>query len=106
MTKPTDTPAISEHTAKGTVATELAPRYAKQLATHFRHKAEVSMEAEGPRITLTGGSCVLVVRDKSLELRASAETAEALDRVKKVIGSHLERFGTRDRLTVVWSDRD
>lgn len=100
MTKP-----VTVHTARAVVTTELAPRYAKQLASHFGHKAEVRIEAEGPRIILTGGSCLLLAGDRSLELRAFAETDVALDRLTRVIGSHLERFGQRDGLTVLWADR-
>jgi uncharacterized protein len=105
MAEPTITPAADAHTARATVVTAAAPRYAKQLASHFGHKAEVRAEAEGSRIVLAVGSCLLVTGDNAIELRAEAETAEGLERVQKVIGSHLERFGQRDGLTVEWADR-
>jgi hypothetical protein len=93
------------HYAHAAVTTDGAPRYVKQLASHFGHKAAVSMEAEGPRIALTGGSCLLVASDNSLELHALSETAEGLRRIQGVIGSHLERFGQREGLAVAWPPR-
>lgn len=89
-------------TARATVATGAAPRYAKQLASHLGRRSELRPEADGTRIVLTVGSCLLVVRDDALELRAEAGTAEELERVEHVVGSHLERFGHRDALTVRW----
>ena len=35
-------------------------------------------------------------------MRANAEDAETLDRVKDVTGRHLERFGEKDGLSVTW----
>lgn len=104
MTGSTIHSTATAHLARAMVATEAAPRYAKQLASHFGHKAEIRAETEGPRIVLSVGSCLLVVGEAALELRAAAETAEGLERVQKVIGSHLERFGQRDELTVNWAD--
>ncbi|MFF0991373.1 DUF2218 domain-containing protein [Kocuria nitroreducens] len=105
MARPRIDPAVTAHVARAAVATETAARYAKQLASHFGHKAEIRTEAEGPRIVLTVGSCLLVPGDHALELRAQSETREGLERVQKVVGSHLERFGQRDGLAVEWVDR-
>lgn len=105
MTESSTRPAATAHAAQASVVTEAAARYAKQLASHFGHKAEVRTEAEGSRIVLTVGTCLLVAGDHALELRARSETSEGLERVQQVIGSHLERFGQRDGLTVDWSER-
>jgi len=35
-------------------------------------------------------------------VRASAESTEALEQVKDVVGRHLERFGQRNELHVSW----
>jgi hypothetical protein len=90
-------------TASAAVPTDAAERYAKQLASHLGRKAEVREEAEGRRVVLGGGSCLLVAGDRALELRAEATSAESLEQVQRVVGSHLERFGQRNELVVVWA---
>ncbi|MFD9667119.1 DUF2218 domain-containing protein [Rhodococcus sp. NPDC059968] len=84
------------------MATESALRYSKQLAMHLGHRGEFHAEVLGPRIVLSMGSCLLIPHEASLELRAEAETAEQLQQLEQVVGSHLERFGRRDDLTVQW----
>jgi hypothetical protein len=90
-------------TSTADVATTSAPRYAKQLASHLGHKAEVRDEPEGQRIVIGNGSCLLVCGDQALTLQAQAEDTEGLDRVKNVVGSHLERFGAKNELVVAWT---
>lgn len=89
-------------TATATVATEAAERYAKQLASHLGRKSEVREEADGVRLVLGGGSCLLAPGATALVLGAEAPTVEALDTVTRVVGSHLERFGARNELVVTW----
>ena len=38
----------------------------------------------------------------ALVMRADADDAEELDRVKDVSGRHLERFGEKDGLVATW----
>lgn len=90
-------------TADASVPTDSAERYAKQLASHLGRKAEVREEPEGRRVVLGDGSCLLVAGPSALELRAEAASAESLERVRHVVGSHLERFGQRDTPSVAWS---
>ena len=85
------------------MATDPSERYAKQLTSHLRRKAEVREEPEGRRVVLGVGSCLLVAGETALELRAEAASAESLERVQHVVGSHLERFGQRNELVVVWA---
>lgn len=102
MTGPSTRPAAATHAATAAVATEAAARYAKQLASHLGRKAEIRDEADGPRVVIGAGSCLLVAGEHALELRARAETADGLERVQQVVGGHLERFGQREGLTVDW----
>jgi uncharacterized protein len=89
-------------TASAVVKTPMPQRYAKQLASHLGRRSEVIEEAGGTRLKLAGGECLLQPQGESLELLASAPSAEALDRVTQVVGSHLERFGQRNELHVEW----
>ena len=90
-------------TATSRVVTERGERYRKQLASHFGNRIEV---AETPDATVLkwgfGGTTTLTVEPDALVMRAEAQDAEALERVKDVTGRHLERFGDKDNLAVAW----
>jgi hypothetical protein len=89
-------------TARADVATATPERYAKQLAAHLGRRSEIRDEADGTRIVLDVGDCLLRSHEGGLELLATAPGPEELDRVEDVVGRHLERFGQRNELTVVW----
>jgi uncharacterized protein len=90
-------------TATSRVATERGERYRKQLASHFGNKIKVAEEPSGTVLSWGfGGTTTLTVEAGALVLRADAEDAETLDRVKDVTGRHLERFGEKDGLKVTW----
>jgi hypothetical protein len=90
-------------TATSRVATERGERYRKQLASHFGNKVEVVEEPSGTVLRWGfGGTTTLTVEAGALVVRADAEDAETLDRVKDVTGRHLERFGEKDGLVVTW----
>ena len=94
---------MPELTATATVPTATPERYAKQLASHLGRRCEIREEPEGIRILLADtGNCLLVSRDDALDLSATAQGPEELDRVMHVVGSHLERFGQRNELEVSW----
>jgi hypothetical protein len=88
--------------ATAVVATPTPERYAKQLASHLGRRSEVVEQDAGTLLRLAGGECLLRSQGDALELHASAPTAEALERVTAVVGSHLERFGQRNELLVSW----
>jgi hypothetical protein len=89
-------------TSHADVATDAAPRYAKQLGPVLGRRVEVVPEAEGDRIVIGDGSCLLVPGEAALVLRAQAPSQESLARVQDVVGGHLERFGQRNELAVHW----
>ena len=88
--------------ATASVATATPERYAKQLAAHLGRRCEVRDEAAGVRLIFPDGDCLLRVEDGSLELDAAATGPTELERITGVVGSHLERFGQRNELTVRW----
>ena len=89
--------------ATARVATERGERYRKQLASHFGNKIEVTENPEGTVLTWGfGGTTTLTVEADALVMRADADDASTLDQVKDVTGRHLERFGEKDGLVVVW----
>ena len=90
-------------TARADVRTEAPERYAKQLVSHLGHRVEFTTEGTTSTATIGTGTGIVEVGDGVLTLRAEGPDAEALDRVQDVLGRHLERFGQREGLTVVWT---
>jgi uncharacterized protein len=87
------------------VKTDRASRYLTQLCKHFAHKVRAEWTDRQGRVEFDFGACTLVAQDAFLELTAAAPDSEALARVEHVVGSHAERFGSRDGLTVTWQRR-
>jgi hypothetical protein len=93
------------YTSVAYVATDAAGRYAKQLASHLGRRGGVEELAGGVyRLTLGSGEGTLVPEPDRLVMRAKADDAESLASVQDVMGRHLERFGRRNELTVVWQE--
>jgi uncharacterized protein len=90
-------------TARADVTTDSPERYAKQLVSHLGRKVEFTVDGATSRASIAGGTGVIEVGDGVLTLHAEAPDAETLDRVQDVLGRHLERFGQRNELSVVWT---
>jgi hypothetical protein len=88
------------------VATKSALRYLGQLCKHFGHKVPASIEGDHGWIAFDFGRCHLAANDEELSLHNSASTMEELERLEKVIASHLERFAFREELSVTWQRED
>jgi hypothetical protein len=88
--------------ARADVVTETPARYAKQLVSHLGHR--LTWRTDGNTSTAAIGEATgsVVVGDGILTLIATAPDAESLARARHVLGSHLERFGQRNELTVTW----
>jgi hypothetical protein len=92
--------ALSSH---ADVHTEMASRYLQQLCKHFGHKIPAEFTPEEGTIRFPFGTCALKATGDVLALDVSAATAEDLERMRGVIGSHLERFAFRDTPTISWN---
>jgi uncharacterized protein len=93
---------MTEITSSATVETEKPVPYMRQLCKHFAHKREASFDDDSGYIQFDFGRCELLARDGCLELVVSAPDEESRARLEQVIGSHVERFGRRDGLSVTW----
>jgi hypothetical protein len=90
--------------SEATVATTRPAPYMKQLCKHFGHKVEATFDDERGAIHMPMGLCELdATAPDALLLQLSAEDADSLARLEQVVGSHLERFGRRDELAVVFA---
>ncbi|WP_377645305.1 DUF2218 domain-containing protein [Oryzobacter terrae] len=87
-------------TLTGTIPTPRGARYAKQLAGHWREKAEVTERPDGSVAFLMEGGASATLTPREDDLRVEASSAE----FGEVVRRHLERFGTREELTLVWDD--
>jgi hypothetical protein len=92
--------ALSSH---ADVRTEMASRYLQQLCKHFAHKIPAECTPDEGTIRFPFGTCALKAADDVLALDVAAANAEDLDRMRGVIGSHLERFAFRDKPTIAWN---
>jgi beta-glucosidase len=90
-------------TRHGTMATERPERYAKQLAAHWARKGSAGEEDGATVIRFETGQVVKMWPDGGL-LRVEASVPEDgdPDRFAQVVKEHLERFGQRHELDVVW----
>jgi hypothetical protein len=91
------------HRSHASVLTGQAHRYGRQLCEHFAHKIEARWDEDhGVADFGPPGTCHLRATDDALELEAVAETEAGLQRVQAVLTDHVERFGRRAGLQVVW----
>jgi uncharacterized protein len=90
-------------TVNGTMATDRPERYAKQLVSHWSERGPVSTEA-GATIQRWNTGQVLVLRptDGALEVEVTVPDGDDAARFAQVVKAHLERFGQRDEVNVVW----
>jgi hypothetical protein len=88
----------------GTMATARPERYAKQLVSHWSKRGPVTDE-DGATVQRWESGQVIVLRPGAgvLEVEVSVPAGGDIDRFAQVVKEHLERFGSRDELNVVWS---
>ena len=90
-------------TVTGTMATDRPERYAKQLVSHWAKRGPVTEEA-GATVQRWESGQVIVLRPAEglLEVEVTVPEDGDVARFAQVVKEHLERFGTRDELEVVW----
>ncbi len=94
-------------TSQAKVATDAAPRYAKQLLSHLGHRAQVeALEGvpDGGKLVFAYGTGTVQPAGDHILLVAEAGDEESLRHVEDVLARHLERFGARRELVVTWEE--
>jgi hypothetical protein len=89
--------------AEARVKTGKPSLYLQQLCAHFGHRISAEHTEERGSIRFDAGTCELAAEPETLVVRVEAADQESLERLERVVGSHLERFGYRDALTVQWT---
>jgi hypothetical protein len=93
---------MAEIRSRAQVATDKPAAYMRQLCKHFGHKVDTSFDEESGYIQFEFGRCELHASDRTLAIEVSAADEDSHSRMESVVGSHLERFGRRDDLSVAW----
>jgi uncharacterized protein len=93
---------MAQMTSRAEVATDKPVAYMRQLCKHFGHKVDAGFDEDSGHIEFEFGRCELHAAGGSLTLEVSAADEESHERMERVVGSHLERFGRRDGLSVAW----
>jgi len=90
-------------TRTGAMATDRPERYAKQLASHWAKRGPAT-EEDGATVLRWETGQVIVMRpaECALEVAVSVPNDADADRFAQVVKDHLERFGQRDELDLVW----
>jgi hypothetical protein len=91
-------------TVRGTMATDRPERYAKQLVAHWAKRGPVTTEDDATvQRWETGQVIVLRPAGDMLEIEVSVGDDGDVAHFAQVVKEHLEQFGQRDELNVVWS---
>jgi hypothetical protein len=93
-------------TSRAEVPTDKPVAYMRQLCKHFGHKVDASFDDDSGYIQFEFGRCELQASGAVLAIEVSAPDDESHERMERVVGSHLERFGRRDELSVSWTEAD
>ena len=101
--QPHNVVSVTEIRSRAEVATDKPVAYMRQLCKHFGHKVDASFGEDSGYIQFDFGRCELHAAEGRLMLEVSAVDEESHARMERVIGSHLERFGRRDGLSVDWT---
>jgi hypothetical protein len=92
-------------TRHGTMATDRPERYAKQLAGHWARKGSAGEEDGVTVIRFDSGQVVRLTPEPGrLRVEAAVPDDADADRFARVVADHLERFGQRAELEVVWDE--
>lgn len=92
-------------TNTSTVTTSRASTYLQQLCKHLGHKVPVQFGSDSGQIELPFGTCELRADDTDLRLTVTAENQVDLEKLAKIIASHLERFTFRENPALLWTPR-
>lgn len=90
-------------TVTGRMATDRPERYAKQLFSHWSERGEQTEEGATSVMVWPDGQVIrLTPADGALIVEVSVPDGGDAVQFGDVVARHLERFGARDELKVLW----
>ena len=90
--------------ANANFQTDKAARYMKALCNHFGRKIEAKYEDNEGWIDFPFGRCDLRADNDGLSIRVEGHDTPTLLQLKRVVGSHLERFTQNELVSLDWMD--
>ncbi|MBU3030959.1 DUF2218 domain-containing protein [Paracoccus marinaquae] len=93
--------------AVGHFPTAHAGKYMTQLCKHFGHKVPAEVHGNEGKITFGMGRAHLLADDGRLTITLAGSAEEALNQMKAIIDSHLQRFAFREEFSGMdWGNPD
>jgi hypothetical protein len=90
--------------ATASVPTVNASKYMQQLCKHWSHKLEVDLSDERGVVKFPAAVATFEPGPEALKVTIEGEDGEAVERMKGVVASHLDRFAFREApLKFDWS---
>jgi hypothetical protein len=90
---------------RGIAETDKAMRYVKQLVSHATHAGlHVSAREDGWLLALDSSTISLRAGTQAVHIVVQGHDADAVREGCDVAASHLEHFGSRAQLSVVWQE--
>ena len=78
------------------VPTENGSKYLQQLCKHWSHKMTVEFDAQKGVVTFPNAVATMEAQPDTLLVTIDSDEAEAVERMKGVVSSHLDRFAFRE----------
>jgi hypothetical protein len=82
--------------AKASVPTVNAAKYVQQLCKHWSHKLEVDLSEQKGVVKFPTAVATFDAGADALQVTIEGEESEAIERMKGVVASHLDRFAFRE----------
>jgi uncharacterized protein len=98
----TSAPAGPTIRSRADVRTDSPERFAKHLVSHLGRKLAFVQDGDTATAPIGSATASVIVGDHVLVLLAQGDQESDVARVEQVLGSHLERFGHREQLSVSW----
>ena len=82
--------------AKANVPTINGAKYMQQLCKHWSHKLEVDLSEQRGVVKFPAAVATFEPGADALQVTIEADEGEAIERMKGVVASHLDRFAFRE----------
>lgn len=95
---------VTTSEARASVPTPNGGKYVQQLCKHWSHKLPVELEGDKGVVTFEGAVLTLDAGAEAIEVSLRGQDRAAVERLKSVVSSHLDRFAFREApLTFDWA---
>lgn len=84
--------------------TNNAARYLTMLCDHFGTRVKTQRKTKEGWVEFQFGRCDMTADDTRLEMIATANDQSRLNKVMKIVTSHLERFAFRENPRLDWRE--